>query len=312
MTLGTSIWKRAAISAVCAVSIAALAACGQKPAEPSNGATPVATAPNTTGQPAGTGDKGGTADAKKVQSAADVLSKTLETSAKLDSVSVSMDTKQTIDQGGQKMDIQSAIVMDIVMKPAVSFKQSVTTNMAGQDVRMETYMTKDGFFMKEPTSGQWMKLPAEQMDQLLSAMSGEQLDPSKQLEKLKPFANDFTMTEDGDAYIVKLAANGDKFAGFIQSEIAANMGNEPELGEVLKQSMSGLNIRKAEYAFAIDKKTFYPKSITVDMDLDMDMQGQTMKLVQHVQGTYTGYNNVKEIIVPQEALNAQPIGAAAH
>ncbi|PYI55695.1 DUF6612 family protein [Paenibacillus flagellatus] len=308
MTTKTKAWKKTAGTVLCAVCIAVVSACGQKPADPGE-TKPVASAPNAETS-AKSGDQSKAPQTPALKTAADVYAKTVEESAKLESVTVNMNMKQTIEQGADKMDIQSKIDMDVVMKPTMSFKQAISMNMAGQDVKMEMYLTKDGFFMKEPTTGQWMKLPAEQMNQIMSAMSGNQMDPTKQLEKMKPFANDFTMDESGDQYVVKLSASGDKFNEFIRNEIAANMGSDPELGEMLKQSADAMKIKKVEYAFGIDKKTFYPKTMNVSMDLDMDVQGQTVKLVQQIDGTYTGYNNIKEIAVPKEALEAKPVGAA--
>jgi hypothetical protein len=315
MVIRTNTWKKAATAVLCAACIAALAACGQKPTEPS-GAQGAPAASNETQTPAPQTPAPADENAKQPESqsaktASDVFEKSLEASSKLNSLSISMDMKQTMEQGGDKMDIASKIDMDIVMKPDVSFKQSVSTNVQGQDVKMEMYLTKDGFFMKPTEEGPWMKMPADQMNPLMSSLSGDKLDPSKQLEKLKLFVDDFTLDGKGDDYIVSLSASGDKFNAFISNELAETMGSNPELGEMIEQSASAMNINKLEYKFVIDKKTYYPKAMNVQMDIGMDVQGETMNMVQQMDGVYTGYNNIKEIVVPQEALNAQTINAAA-
>lgn len=291
------VWRT---TAVAILSVCLLAACAQKPEE--NGVNPTA-APNVS-EPAVK-----PSETTKSKLASDVIMKTMVVSSKLESFSVKMNTKQTIEQAAGKMDLQAKIDMDLVMKPQMSFKQSMTMNMMGQDMKMDSYFTKDGFFMKEPTSGQWMKLPREQMDQMMGAISEEQLDPSKQLEKLKPFANDFALTESNDDYTVKLSAGGDKFNEFIKKEMKSYLGSSPELDQLMNQGASSFKISNVEYTFTIDKKTQFPKSMKVFMDMEMDVQGQKMRIVQNLDGTYTNFNGIKEIVLPKEALEAKSVGA---
>ncbi|MEF3301973.1 DUF6612 family protein [Paenibacillus sp. GYB003] len=301
----TNKWTRAAATALLAVSMMAVAACGQKPEQDGS---KQAAAPNAE-TPAKAPESNQTTETPKPKTAGDVFMKSMEATAKLESFSVNMNMKQAIEQAGQKMDIQSKIDMDVVMKPQMAFKQTMSMNMMGQDVKLESYMTKDGFFMKQGEPGQWMKLPKEQSDLITSAMSEAQLDPSKQLDKLKQFANDFTMTENGNDYTVKLSANGDKFNEFIQNEMKELLGKNPGAEQLLQQSGATPNIKKVEYTFAIDKKTNFPKSMNVIMDMEIEVEGQKTHMVQNMEGTYANYNGIKEIVVPKEALEAKPVGA---
>lgn len=296
---------KAATVALLAVCMMATAACGQKPTQ---GEAPQQAAANTGGTP---GDIGGTkqAEAPKTTTAADVFTKSMEAAAKLESFSVNMNVKQTIEQAANKMDMQSKIDMDVVMKPQLSFKQTLAMNMMGQDVKLETYLTKDGVFMREPKSGQWMRLPKEQTDQLMSGISEDQVDPSKQLQKLKQFTDDLTMTESGDDYVIKLSANGAKFNDFLKNEMKQYAGNNPGLEQLLDQNGSAVNFKKMDYTFAIDKKSLFPKTMQMNMEFEMDAEGQKVNMVQNLEGTYANYNAVKSIELPKEALDAQPIGA---
>lgn len=275
-----------AAAALIVVCLMGMTACGQKP-------TKQASSPNA-GETAG----------KAQKSAADIFAKSMEASAKLESFSVSMNTKQSFDQAGNKTDIQSKIDMDVIMKPQMSFKQSVTMNSAGKDVKIEEYLTKDGLYMKDLSSGQWMKIPKEQMDTIMSSISKKQLDPSKQFEKLKQFANDFTLTENSDEYTIKLTANGDKFKEFLKNELKSAMGDNPGMEQLL-QSTSAAKITALDYTFVIDKKTQLMKSLNMNLELEMDVQGQKISMVQHLEGSYANYNGVKPFELPKEALDAK-------
>ncbi|RAV09394.1 DUF6612 family protein [Paenibacillus contaminans] len=286
-------------------SLLALSACGQKgtetgaqpPASASPGAASVSPSAAASASPSAKPSQ-----APEAKGAAAIYAKSIEGAAKLESFSVSMNIKQNIEQGGNKTDMTSKLDMDVVMKPEQTFKQVMSTNMMGQDIKMEMYFVKDGFFMKDMTSGTWMKLPQEQMNAALQGASEEQLDPSKQLDKLKAFTDDMELTESGDAYTIKLNASGDKFNDFIKNELK-NSGNAEQM-DALVGAMSGMKVNKMAYTFTIDKKNYFPKAMTVDMDMEMDIQGQKISMVQSIDGTYSNYNSVKEIVVPKEALES--------
>lgn len=289
-------------------SLLALSACGQKGEEtgaqssPSAAASPSAGASASPSAAASASPSAKPSQAPEAKGAAAIYAKSIEGASKLESFSVSMNIKQNIDQGGNKTDMTSKMDMDVVMKPEKTFKQVMNTNMMGQDIKVEMYFVKDGFFMKDPNSGTWMKLPQEQMNAALQGASDEQLDPSKQLDKLKAFADDMEVTESGDDYTIKLNASGEKFNDFIKNELK-NSGNADQM-DALVGAMSGMKVNKMAYTFTIDKKNYFPKAMTVDMDMEMDIQGQKMKLVQTMDGTYSNYNSVKEIVVPKEALES--------
>ena len=282
-------------------SLLALSACGQKGTETGASASPGAASVSPSAA-ASASPSAKPSQAPEAKGAAAIYAKSIEGAAKLESFSVSMNIKQNIEQGGNKTDMTSKLDMDVVMKPEQTFKQVMSTNMMGQDIKMEMYFVKDGFFMKDMTSGTWMKLPQEQMNAALQGASEEQLDPSKQLDKLKAFTDDMELTESGDAYTIKLNASGDKFNDFIKNELK-NSGNAEQM-DALVGAMSGMKVNKMAYTFTIDKKNYFPKAMTVDMDMEMDIQGQKISMVQSIDGTYSNYNSVKEIVVPKEALES--------
>ncbi|WP_409341872.1 DUF6612 family protein [Paenibacillus sp. MBLB4367] len=287
-------------------SLLAVTACGQKAADtgaqPSASASPGGAASVSPSASASASPSAKPSEAPQAGGAAAVFAKSIEGAAKLESYTVSMNMKQQIEQGGNKTDIASKIDMDLVMKPETMFKQVMSMNTAGQNVNMEMYYVKNGLYMKDPTSGSWMKLPAEQMNAAIQGLSNEQFDPSKQLDKLKAFTNDMVLSESGDTYTIKLTASGDKFNDFIINELKSS--GDKESMDAMLSAMSGLKVKSMEYTISIDKKTYFPKSLVMAMDMEMEIQGQKMHLVQNIDGTYSNYNSVKEIVVPKEALES--------
>lgn len=298
------IMKKLIAVALLSVCILMLAACGQKTGAGDSSSTPTAT-PEVSATPEPSEEPSETPSSSGELKASDIYAKAMEETAKLDSYSINMFMEQKFEQGDNKFVVEYDVDMDAIVKPELAFKQTMIVDMMGDKVDMVMYVTKDGFFMKDPESGEWVALPLDMIDGDLD-FSEEQYDPTVQLEKMKPFMDDFTMTDAGDHFEVKLVAEEGKFNEFIKNEVmgsmAGAMGGEDALGEI-----ESLKISNVVYTFNIDKKTFLMKNMGIDMDLEIKEGGKVVRMQQKVKGTYSKFNEVPEIVVPQEALNAKPV-----
>lgn len=282
-------------------------ACGQKPteADPSAAGNPgtEAQAPGAS-TPGNAGNTNEPAKNEPVKTAkgSEVFEKALNASAKLESFKTVMTMKQNMDINGQKMDMATKMDMDMIVKPKIAFKQAMEMTVAGQATKMDMYYTEEGLFLRESTSGQWMKMPAEALDQAQGLIQQDQMDLAKQMEKLKQFADDMQVSESADSYTIKLVASGEKFNDFIKSELDSLTNGQ--MNEMMSAAMSGVNVKSLEYTYVVDKKNYYPTSMIMDMAMEMDVQGQKINMVQNMEGTYSSYNSIKSITVPAEALQA--------
>lgn len=124
--------------------------------------------------------------------AKELYEKTLKQQESLKSYSANGDIKQSMvfkdGEEDMSIDLVSDMKMDIIADPLSSYFTS-TTKMQdvgaeeAMDIKMEGYMTDKGFYMKESTVNQWMKMPKEQYDLVLGSYK-EQSDPSEQLKNL--------------------------------------------------------------------------------------------------------------------------------
>lgn len=147
----------------------------------------------------------------------DVFKKSEAANKDVKSFNVKIDMKQTVEAAGQKQDINSDIDMSFVTEP-MAMHQKMTMSLDGQKQEIDSYLTKDGFYMYEPTQKMWMKLPEEFSGQILQ-MSEGQSNPSGQLEQLKAFVNEFDFKQDDKNYILTLKADGDKFDKFLKDSV---------------------------------------------------------------------------------------------
>ncbi len=224
----------------------------------------------------------------------DIYQETLAASEELKNFEMEADVDQEIAGGGMEMpSISTTINAEIQLEP-LAFHQ--TMDVMGQEVEM--YYTEEGMFFKDPQQGQWMKGPKELADQLNTAAVQQQQNPSDQLKQLEAYADDFNMEEKDNRYILSLSASGEGFDQLLKEQ----MNNLPE-GEVTEELLDTLKINKLDYTIAVNKDTYYPESMTVDMDIDIEENGETTNISQKMESTYRNFNELDSIEVPQEVTD---------
>jgi len=237
----------------------------------------------------------------------EVYEKSLKVSEELKSVKAQIDMKQTMHMPTEDLsiDISSIMDMEYVVAP-MQMHQKGTTSMKSSDESMpeeameiETYITEDDFYMFEGTTGQWMKFPQEMMDQLMGAT--DQSNPSEQLKMIQDYLKDFTFEQDNENYILRLDASGEEFAKLVQTQIDEAMQSMIGEGEELDL---GLVINSVSYLIHIDKESFQTNKVDVVLDMDMEIDGEKMNMKQNVKSDFSNFNEVDEIVIPQEVIDS--------
>jgi len=239
-----------------------------------------------------------------------VYEKSLSQSESIKSLSASIDMSQLIEVPAQgiSMNTTSDMTMDMVIEPLSVYQNGTTTmtvpgeesSSQPQEIEIESYMTEDGFFMHDTMSEQWVKMPTDMYDQMMS-MSENQADPAQQLKDLKPFMEDFVFEQTDSEYVLKLEASGEQFNELIQKQLAETM---PEMMVEEEELLQDIKIENVNYEIFIDKETFNTTALNMVMDMTMPVEGEEMKLSQNLKSTFIKYNEVEAIQVPQEILDS--------
>ena len=242
-----------------------------------------------------------------------VYEKSLAQSESIESLSAVIDMNQLIKvpSQGVEMNTTSEMTMDMVVEPLSVYQKGTTvmtvpgeeSAMPAQEIEIESYMTEDGFFMYDSMSAQWMKLPTDMYAQMM-AMSENQADPAQQLKDLEQFMDDFTFEQTDSEYVLKLEASGDQFNELVQKQLSETM---PEGMVEEEELLKDLKIEKVYYEIFIDKKTFNTTGFNMVMDMTMPVEGEEMTLSQDLKSTFSNYNNVEPIKVPQEILDSAQV-----
>lgn len=236
-----------------------------------------------------------------------VFDQAMARQADIKSMSANIDLSQTInygvDEDSMQMNVDSQMTIDMMTKPLamhlagkMSMPDLFGDGTENSSMPIELYMKKDqGFYMKEPTSEHWMKIPSEQFDAILE-QTATSTNAKEQLEQLKQYIDDFTFTQTDNTYVLTLQAKGDQFKELIQSELNKSLptNNNP---------LTDLTIEQANYTIVLDKKTFNTNKIDMHFALIMNMEGQKSKINTKTHVTYTDINHIETIDIPQSIID---------
>lgn len=227
-------------------------------------------------------------------SAKDVLEKTSAASEAQQSMHADMEIVQTLQMGEETQDIHSKIDMDLIMEP-LTVRQTMAMEVEGEETALDLFITKEGFFMKDPASGQWMKFPGDMYEEMVGAVN-QPVD----FTMYEQFAEEFTVEETADAYVLSMKGSGEKFSALMQDIMEQNM--PAAMDEEQLEVLSNMNVEQIDMKFTVDKKTFYTKDFDIDMVMTVEEQGEQVRMTQNMKGVVSKINEIDEIVVPKEVI----------
>ena len=238
-----------------------------------------------------------------------VFDKSLAQSESIKSLNAEVKMSQSIEVPSQNVEMNTVtnMNMDMFVEPLSIYQKGTTSTLVPgedssvqpQEVEIESYMTDKGFFMHHSVSAQWVKLPEDMYEQMMS-MSQKQADPSQQLKDLEMFKDDFSFEQTEDMYVLKLSASGDKFNELIKKQVTETI-TAMKLDQ--ENMLKDMNIEKVDYEIFIDKKTFNTSAFNMNLEMTVTVEGEEMKMSQDLKSTFDKFNEIEPITVPQEVLD---------
>lgn len=247
--------------------------------------------------------KPGTDESKKSElTIEEVFTKAQAASEKLESMHAKMEIEQNIASSaeGLNMDSKISVDMDMIQDP-LQMHQIMDVDMGEMGtMKMELYMTEDGFYMQNPESDTWMKLPAALYEEVTGSLSGG-ADPTLDLASLEQFVEDFKFEQNDEEYILTLKASGEKFNELLQEELATT-GMMEGINEEEADVLESMVIHQLDYEIFINKATFDTTAFNMVMDMELGPEGETVRITQDIKAKMSQLNDIKEIVVPQEIV----------
>ncbi len=238
-----------------------------------------------------TGDQ--TTAGKDKLNAEQVLSEVGKASEKLKNYEMTAKMDMEMESNGQTMKMPSNITSQIQLDPLL-VHQKMDTENNGTPVNLEMYVTKDETYVN--SQNQWIKMKNDGTAELIKAT--ENMNPSKKIEQMKKFAKDLSLTEDKDNYEIKFSGKGDSVKDFAKEMMVENL--EAKQAEALKQQFDKMKIDEISFGYTVDKKTFYPTKVSLNLNMAIEENGQTAKIKMKMDSTSSKFNELKDLSIPED------------
>lgn len=196
--------------------------------------------------------------------------------------------------------IKSNMKMDTVIEPFGMYMKGSLSEMSQEGAQeFEAYIVGDGFYMQDPVSKQWMKLPIANFGEIMGEMG--KIDASEQLEELKPFLKDFKVEETDTHYVMKLDVATDELKKYILEEMKAESGLE--ISEEDKDASKNVELKTINYVININKNSNDIDTMDMVFEATFEDSGEKVSIAMDSKFTFTQYNGIESISVPQEVIN---------
>ncbi|WP_243387336.1 DUF6612 family protein [Bacillus kexueae] len=238
----------------------------------------------------------------ETMTAEQVLIKSSEVSAEVKNFEMIANTDMVMEIDGESIDANTEIASQINLDPIFAYqKMNMESQQEGESIEMEMYMTMDELYFYTPEEDMWIKMSNDENEMLELAEIQREADFSQQLEQMKPFADSFQVTDKGDVYELTFAGEGEELQSFIQDVALQNI--DAEQAEMIQQTLEQVNYDSIEYSYTINKNTFYPETLIMDMTMTVEEDGSTMKMSLKMNASFAKFNELGDLSIPEEVQN---------
>ena len=214
----------------------------------------------------------------------EVIEKFVENSKNIKSMDVAMtmkmEQKNSTNPAGISMEASGNISM--IIKPTLAVKMELIVPFANNKVSM--YMKDDYSYVQNPNDNQWIKQSnkgfGEQFTKLYAQSNAMYDFFLKNIDKID-------LKEKGGNYILTM------------KDFKEILKNESSILDPTGKGLDGFE--DMVMSFTVDKKTFLPVNVTMTGTIN---EGP-IKMNFSFDLKYSNINNIKEIIIPKEALEAK-------
>ncbi len=229
-----------------------------------------------------------------------VLTKASEASSDIKNFEMNANMDMTMEANGEAMDMKSKIFSQMTMDPILAYQK---IEMSGDEQlgNMEMYMTKDEIFMYSPENDTWVKMENTAGGTLEMAQNQQSMNPGQQIEQMKQFTDNLTLTEHDKTYELNFTGKGEEMKKFAKEIALQNISSDQ--AEAIKQSIDQITFEDITYKYTINKETFYPEKLKMDLTMSIEENGNTVTLIQSMDATFGKYNELNDLSIPEDVKN---------
>jgi len=229
--------------------------------------------------------------------AEEVLTKASEAGEAIQNFEMDINMDMTMEADGETINTKSKMLSQMSVDPMFLYQQ-IDMTMEDMNTNMEMYITQDEMYLYSPEEGAWIKMPNEAGELLTQAQTQQNAIPTKQLEDIQKFTEDLTLTEKDNTYEVVFDGDGEALKEFALEIALQNL--DQSQAEQLKQSMDLVTFEDIMYQLSLNKETFYPEALIMDLTMTIEENGTAVKTTINLDTKYSKYNELTNLVVPED------------
>ncbi|KHF37822.1 DUF6612 family protein [Halalkalibacter okhensis] len=231
----------------------------------------------------------------------EILSKSLGELQHVESLSSTKELTQHISLPNEDpFSTTTSLYTEVIQDPISMYRKRVSEVPIMGDFITDIYVVEDGIYFRDGLEDTWFTYPEDVTYEVI-AIEEAQVNPQEQhLELLARYAEQLTFEETDTHFILSFKGNPDVLTAFA---LELNNLMLDELATELEEFMTMADIQKLEYKLFIEKETYLQTEWTMSLVLDLTLEEDSIQREIHVTESLEQFNEISEIIVPQEALD---------
>ena len=219
----------------------------------------------------------------------EVIEKFIAASESMKSGDILVNMKMT--QNGNKNNIEMTMDVSLILEP-IAMKMEM--EMPAQNLKMTSFIKDNTMYIQNPVDNQWFKQSLT--DEIASQFKGYMTNSAVIYDAMRNNIDKIDIDEKGGNYIISISKDSEFLKDAMKQQLASTNTAGAQIGDDVK-------IENIAVKYIVDKNTYLESSSTVSFDFEM----QGMKMSMEMDAKMSNINNVTDIVIPEEVLNAKEI-----
>ena len=221
----------------------------------------------------------------------EVIEKFIAASESTKSGDMLVNMKMTQNQNGNKSDMEMTMNVSLILEP-IAMKMEM--EMPAQNLKMTSFIKDNTMYIQNPVDNQWFKQSLT--DEIASQFKGYMTNSAVIYDAMRNNIDKIDIDEKGGNYIISISKDSEFLKDAMKQQLASTNTAGAQIGDDVK-------IENIAVKYIVDKNTYLESSSTVSFDFEM----QGMKMSIEMDAKMSNINNVTDIVIPEEVLNAKEI-----
>ena len=221
----------------------------------------------------------------------EVIEKFIAASESTKSGDMLVNMKMTQNQNGNKSDMEMTMNVSLILEP-IAMKMEM--EMPAQNLKMTSFIKDNTMYIQNPVDNQWFKQSLT--DEIASQFKGYMTNSAVIYDAMRNNIDKIDIDEKGGNYIISISKDSEFLKDAMKQQLASTNTAGAQIGDDVK-------IENIAVKYIVDKNTYLASSSTVSFDFEM----QGMKMSMEMDAKMSNINNVTDIVIPEEVLNAKEI-----